>query len=104
MWEETGLKTERLTSVGYEYAFPLAEKWRYAYAEDVTEIREFVFVAEVGAAAQPRLDPTEHDDWRWCALEEAVGMLQWPENIDALRHVDAWLDRASHSRSTSAPS
>jgi len=51
----------------------------------VTEIVEHTFVAEVPDVSAPRIDPREHDDWRWCGFDEAVSLLSWPENIAALR-------------------
>ena len=40
------------------------------------------------AAAPPGWEPTldwEHDDYRWCTREEAVGLLHWPEPRDIIR-------------------
>ncbi len=36
------------------------------------------FVAEAPGGWEPKLD-WEHDDYRWCSREEAVGLLYWPE-------------------------
>jgi dATP pyrophosphohydrolase len=83
--EETSFTPARLHDLGYTYSFPLADKWRNLYAEGVTEIVEHTFVAELVEMAEPRINPMEHDDWRWCSFDEAVGLLSWPENIVALR-------------------
>jgi hypothetical protein len=31
------------------------------------------------------LDPSEHDDYRWLAVQQALALLAWPENQGALR-------------------
>jgi len=40
----------------------------------------------ISAQQEPQLDPLEHDEWRWCRFEEALELLYWPENKEALRH------------------
>ncbi len=41
-------------------------------------VRVESFVAEAPPGWEPTLD-WEHDDYRWCAREEAVELLYWPE-------------------------
>ena len=41
----------------------------------------------------PRLDPAEHEAYRWCGLEEALSILHWRSNKEALRELDAALRR-----------
>jgi 8-oxo-dGTP pyrophosphatase MutT (NUDIX family) len=89
--EETGYVADGLVDLDYTYTFPVADLWRDLYDADVMEIREHTFVVEVPGSTEPRIDPREHDDWRWCALEEAVSLLRWPENITALRRAHALL-------------
>jgi dATP pyrophosphohydrolase len=96
--EETGFTPGWLVDLGYDYTFPLADKWRDLYAAGVDEIHEFVFVAEVSGRERPRIDPREHNRWKWSGFEEAVALLLWPENITALRRADAWLrHRPTHA-------
>jgi len=97
--EETGFAARRLEQLDLTYTFPLADRWAHLYAPDVREIREHVFLADVTADAltrSPAVDPREHDAWRWCRFEQAVDLLHWPENAEALRHAEAraaaWLD------------
>nr|BAL58927.1 nucleotide phosphate derivative pyrophosphohydrolases, MutT/NUDIX family protein [Candidatus Acetothermum autotrophicum] len=83
--EETGLVPALLERVDYSYSFPLDDEWRHLYSPDVKEIMEYIFVAHVGAQQEPRIDPREHDAWRWCCFKEALELLHWPENKEALK-------------------
>jgi 8-oxo-dGTP pyrophosphatase MutT (NUDIX family) len=94
--EETGLRVDRLVDVAYTYSFPLADRWRHLYAADVARIQEHVFLAEVPATAEPRIDGREHDAWQWCLLDEALSMLLWPKNKTALRRANARLRQPGH--------
>jgi dATP pyrophosphohydrolase len=91
LMEETGFVPQRLEQLDFTYTFPLAARWGHLYAQGVREIREHAFVADVTADAMARppvIDPQEHDAWRWCRLEEAIDLLYWPENAEALRHAE----------------
>jgi len=81
--EETGFSPADVRSIDYSYTFPVDPKWRNSYRSIVDEIVEHVFVAKV-QRAPPRLS-FEHDAWKWCSLDEAVNLLRYPENIEALR-------------------
>jgi dATP pyrophosphohydrolase len=96
--EETGLTTDRLVDVQFSYSFPVAPSWRHLYGPDVEEIREHVFLAEVPATTEPRLDGYEHDTFQWCSFQDALALLHWPNNVAALRHAEAWLERESAAR------
>jgi dihydroneopterin triphosphate diphosphatase len=98
--EETGYTADGLVALDYTYTFPVADRWRDLYGADVVDIREHTFVVEVPGNTKPRIDPREHDAWRWCAFEEALNLLQWPENINALRHAHGLLQ---HPRSRRTP-
>lgn len=89
LMEETGFAPIRFEDIDVSYTFPLAEKWRALYALGVSEIREHVFVAEVGGDHDPVIDPREHDEWRWCGFDDALALLSWPDNIIGLRAADA---------------
>lgn len=85
--EETGLVPSALERVDYSYSVPIENEWRHLYAPDVKEIIEYVFVAYVDVD-KPTIDPREHDEWRWCRFEEALELLKWPGNIEALKRCD----------------
>lgn len=83
--EETGLVPITIHKVDYSYSYPVAEKWRYLYAEEVEEITEYVFVAQVEGNQTPTPDPREHDQWQWLPFDQALQQLTWPGNIEALK-------------------
>jgi 8-oxo-dGTP pyrophosphatase MutT (NUDIX family) len=63
---------------------PDGDRWEGIYGPDVEVVPEEVYVAEVPAGAEPLLSLYEHDDFRWCSFEEALELLKWDNNRDAL--------------------
>lgn len=90
--EETGLMPSRLEEIHYSYSFPVAEEWQEVYAPGTKVILEHVFVAYVEGQVQPILS-AEHEEWRWCRFSEALQLLYWSTNKEALKRVDAYLRR-----------
>ena len=91
--EETGLEAQELGAVAYTYTVPVEDAWLAMYPEShPVELTEHVFWARVDSEAVHRIDPSEHDASRWCGFEAALGMLKWPENIEALRRCHAALE------------
>jgi len=66
--EETGYTAHSLVTLDYAYAFPVADRWPDLYGADVMEISEHTFVVEVPDSTELRIDPREHDAWRWCTF------------------------------------
>ena len=89
--EETGFRPKKLDSIDYSYSYPVQEKWRKWYGPEPTEIVEHVFVAKV-EGGEPALS-WEHDDWRWCAPDDASHLLKWPDNIEALKRAEGFLSK-----------
>ena len=88
--EETALTPAEIHSLEFSYRFPVADEWRELYAPDMNEIVEHVFIARV-----PGDDPTlslEHDSWQWRTPKDAVAMLKWQDNIEALRRCESFLE------------
>lgn len=90
--EETRLLPIMLQSIDYSYSYPMDEGLRQSHPE-ASEIEEHVFFAQVDGESEPLIDPEEHDRFIWCGLEEAIGLLHWPENKDALARVEEHLRR-----------
>ena len=86
LYEETGFPPLKIEKIDLWYSFPVADEWRHLYKADVKEIIEYVFVAFLDAG-EPVLDPQEHDQYRWCSIDEALQLLYWPDNKEALKQV-----------------
>ena len=71
----------------FHYSFPLDRpRWGHLYAPEVEVIHEECFGAEVSLGhGEPILDPSEHDQYRWLDVQQALALLMWPENQEALR-------------------
>ena len=72
--EETGLIPLALERIDYSYSFLI----------DDDKITVYVFVAHVAARQEPEISD-EHDKYRWCRFDEALGLLYWPEDVEALK-------------------
>jgi dATP pyrophosphohydrolase len=86
--EETGYRRFiRFLPLDYRYSYPLDRpQWGHLYAPEVETIAEECFGAEVGLdQGEPVLDPSEHTQYRWLQVQQALTLLVWPENQDALR-------------------
>lgn len=88
--EETGLVTSDLQNINHSYSFPVEDRFRYLYPSDTESITEHVFAARVTDAQEPELSE-EHDQYRWCKFDEALSLLRWPDNIEALKRCDKFL-------------
>ena len=92
--EETGLVPFALEQIGYSYSFPVEEEWRDLYAAGVEEIVEYVFIALVDGQQEPTIT-LEHDQWQWCSYHQALGLLTWPGNIEALKRCECLMKARS---------
>ncbi len=91
VFEETGLDTGSIRAVDYRYELrPGADRseWDRLYGSSVDSVPEDVFEA----LATPGWEPTlswEHDDYRWCSLDEGLELLRYEENREGLRRLAA---------------
>lgn len=82
--EETGLVPSDFRTIDYSYSFPVEDRFRYLYPSGTDSITEHVFMARITDEKEPELSE-EHDQYRWCKFDEALRLLHWPENIEALK-------------------
>ena len=77
--EETGLAAEPV-EFGEQYAHRLDEssEFRALFPSGTEQILVCGFLVEAPQGWEPQLDH-EHDDYRWCSRDEALGLLYWPE-------------------------
>jgi 8-oxo-dGTP pyrophosphatase MutT (NUDIX family) len=88
--EETRLSPNELFLVDFSYSFPVEDRWKWVYHPDVKQIDEYVFLAEIAAAADPVLS-FEHDSYQWAKFDLAMALLKWPNNREALEFCDRLL-------------
>ena len=89
--EETGFAPDDLRPIGFSYSFPPDEHFKDIYETPPHEIIVHVFVARVPSNAEPTIDPVEHDDYRWCSPDEALELLHWWDDKEAIRRVEEYL-------------
>lgn len=94
--EETGLDAA-VSELGYRFRYPVLQEPAQRQAEfdaGVAEIDVAVFSAEAPAGWEPTLDD-EHVSYRWCAADEAVELLFYPEPRQAVRLVSERLSEVA---------
>jgi len=52
---------------------------------DPNPTQEYVYGVEVSPSEKIVLDQGEHSEYRWCSFREALHLLHWKENKEALR-------------------
>lgn len=82
--EETGIVPDRIVPTGFAFSYRVLEKWKPFYPAGATDIIERCFLAECASNFKPVLSK-EHDMYRWCAFDEAIRLLHFPDNKRALR-------------------
>jgi dATP pyrophosphohydrolase len=82
IWEETGIKNLIRVIEGlycFEFSDPILNK-------------EYVFGVEVASTEEVVLDGKEHSEYRWCGMKDALQLLSWKENKEALEKLNTILD------------
>jgi len=87
LYEETGYNPLDLIETGISYIIPMEDRWKDIYPEGTNEIPEYLFIAKIDKSEPPKIDPVEHNDWKWCSYEEAINLLSWEDNKRALEAV-----------------
>ncbi len=96
--EETGFSVAvGIEAVGFRYELrreedPDSDRWERIYGPHIEVVPEEVYVAEVPVGVDPTLAPAKHDDFRWCSFTEALELLEWANNRDALVAARAFID------------
>ena len=91
LFEETGFRSVTLKQTEISYTIPMEDRWLDIYPEGTKEIPEYLFIAKIHQTGPPTIDPIEHDDWKWCSYEEAMKLLSWEDNKNALKYVQKLL-------------
>ena len=76
--EETGIKNiiKIIENVHYfEFLYPHL-------------VKEYAFGVEVSSDERVVLDGKEHSEFKWCSFQEALRLVEWKGNKDALKKLD----------------
>jgi len=95
--EETGFVPSSIEKIEYSYSFPMQDEWKEMYPPGVNEIVEHVFIAFIDGYTEPALSH-EHDTWEWCSVDEALGRLKYPGNIEALKRCSILIESRLSSK------
>jgi len=83
--EETGIKN----------IVTILENLYYFEFSDPNPNQEYVYGVEVSSSEEIMLDSKEHSEFRWCNFQEALQLLNWKENKEALRKLNTILTQHS---------
>lgn len=90
--EETGYAAGIVTPIDFTYYIPSFHDRQLDTDDREQRLPVHVFAAAINDPGDPRIDPAEHDDFRWCPLDLARRLLYWPSDREALRRCEAFLD------------
>ncbi len=90
--EETGFRDEgELSFSGKQRSFVIDPRWRNRYGPGVTVNVEYEWRYRLPEPRDAALDETEHSEYRWLALPEALEIVWSWTNREALRDLQAVL-------------
>ena len=93
LYEETNYKPSNLIKTDISYIIPMEDRWIDIYPVGTKEIPEYLFIAKIDETRPPKIDPIEHNDWKWCSYEEAMELLSLEDNKRALDFVHMFLGK-----------
>lgn len=88
--EETGL-SEPVVDCATSRRFVIDPRWRNRFAPGVTENLEYEWHCCLPARREIVIDPTEHSEYRWCAIDDAIDEVWSWTNRAALQSVRSLL-------------
>ena len=86
--EETkieALKREVREETGIKNIIRIIEDVHHFEFSDPHLMKEYVFGVEIPANEKIVLDKKEHSEFKWCGFQEALELLEWKENKEALK-------------------
>jgi dATP pyrophosphohydrolase len=82
------LRREVLEETGIKDFVRIIEDVHYFEYSDSHFIKEYVFGVEISSKEKVLLDGSEHSEFRWCGFHEALDLLKWKENKEALSRLN----------------
>jgi 8-oxo-dGTP pyrophosphatase MutT (NUDIX family) len=88
---EEALRREVAEETGVRNMVAVIEGLYYFEFSDPNLNQEYVYGVEVSPSEEISVDQREHSEYRWCSFQEALQLLHWKENKEALRRLNATL-------------
>ena len=82
------LNREIREETGISNIIKIIEDVHYHEFLDPHLVKEYVFGVEVSSDEKVVLDGKEHSEFKWCSFQEALRLLEWKGNKDALKKLD----------------
>jgi len=82
------LRREVREETGIKYIIRIIEDVHYFEFLDPSPYKEYVYGVEVSPTETIILDKKEHSEFRWCSFQEALGLMKWKENKEALKKLN----------------
>jgi dATP pyrophosphohydrolase len=92
---QEALCREVMEETGVKNMVAVIEGLYYFEFSDPNLNQEYVYGVEVSPSEDIVLDGKEHSEYRWCSFQEALQLLHWKENKEALRKLNMTLTRHS---------
>ncbi len=93
--EETGIDARRYTLGDWHTrnVYEIYPHWRHRYAPGITQNTEHVFGLQLPRPVDIQLEPREHLNYRWLALQEAAALVFSPSNRAAIMELPQRVQR-----------
>jgi 8-oxo-dGTP pyrophosphatase MutT (NUDIX family) len=82
---------EVMEETGVKNIVAVIEGLYYFEFSDPNLNQEYVYGVEISSSEEIVLDRKEHSEYRWCSFQEALPLLHWKENKEALRKLNMTL-------------
>ena len=85
--EETGIDHQEFLLLDWKFSqqYEIFPHWRYRYEPNVTHNIEHVFSVELPEKIIVNLEPSEHKEYKWVPLHNAIKEVFSGTNADALK-------------------
>jgi 8-oxo-dGTP pyrophosphatase MutT (NUDIX family) len=86
--QEETLRREVIEETGVKNILAVIRSLCYFEFSDPNLNQEYVYGVEVSSSEEIVLDRKEHNEYRWCSFQEALQLLNWKENKEALKRLN----------------
>jgi dATP pyrophosphohydrolase len=86
--QKEALRREIMEETGVKNIVAVIEDLYYFEFSDPNPNQEYVYGVEVSPSEEIVLDRKEHNEYRWCSFQDALQLLHWKENKEALRKLN----------------